>query len=174
MTTYFFVKGQNMKLGKYSSASTQPAVNCKMATGCLARMLPWEWRKCTLCAELIKNPKTGVIIHSKALWSLLEKCYTGWPRKNATTLIVNFKNIVDETELFFFYLVEHSFSNKILARQCRFQNVLLFRPSGSLEPQEFFTSRRQMLRNEYPHLFTLSLFSIALRRLCQQYGTPWV
>ena len=26
--------------------------------------------------------------------------YTGWPRKNATTLIVNFKNIVDETELF--------------------------------------------------------------------------
>ena len=27
--------------------------------------------------------------------------YTGWPRKNATTLIVNFKNIVNETELFF-------------------------------------------------------------------------
>ena len=27
--------------------------------------------------------------------------YTGWPRKNATTLIVHFKNIVDETELFF-------------------------------------------------------------------------
>ena len=27
--------------------------------------------------------------------------YTGWPRKNATTLIVNFINIVDETELFF-------------------------------------------------------------------------
>ena len=26
---------------------------------------------------------------------------TGWPRKNATTLIVNFMNIVDETELFF-------------------------------------------------------------------------
>ena len=26
--------------------------------------------------------------------------YTGWPRKNATTLIVNFMNIVDETELF--------------------------------------------------------------------------
>ena len=32
--------------------------------------------------------------------------------------------------------------------QCRFQNVLLFRPSGSLEQQEYFTSRRQMLRNE--------------------------
>ena len=28
------------------------------------------------------------------------KGYTGWPRKNATTLIVNFINIVDETELF--------------------------------------------------------------------------
>ena len=27
-------------------------------------------------------------------------CNTGWPRKNATTLIVNFMNIVDETELF--------------------------------------------------------------------------
>ena len=40
--------------------------------------------------------------------------YTGWPRKNATTLIVNFKNIVDETELFLFcFLVEHSFSNKM-------------------------------------------------------------
>ena len=40
--------------------------------------------------------------------------YIGWPKKNATTLIVNFKNIVDETELFFlFYLVEHSFSNKM-------------------------------------------------------------
>ena len=41
--------------------------------------------------------------------------YTGWPRKNATISIVNFKNIVDETELFFFffYLVEHSCSNKM-------------------------------------------------------------
>ena len=37
-----------------------------------------------------------------------DKClYIGWPRKNATTLIVNFMNIVDETELFFFYLVEY-------------------------------------------------------------------
>ena len=26
---------------------------------------------------------------------------TGWPRKNATTLIVNFINIIDETECFF-------------------------------------------------------------------------
>ena len=37
------------------------------------------------------------------------KAYTGWPRKNATTLIVNFKNIVDETattlivNFFFFF-----------------------------------------------------------------------
>ena len=31
---------------------------------------------------------------------LYKTCYTGWPRKNATTLIVNFMNIVDETELF--------------------------------------------------------------------------
>ena len=34
----------------------------------------------------------------------------GWLRKNATTLIVNFKNIVDGTELLF-YLVEHLFPN---------------------------------------------------------------
>ena len=27
--------------------------------------------------------------------------YTGWPRKNATTLIVNFKNIINKTELIF-------------------------------------------------------------------------
>ena len=26
--------------------------------------------------------------------------YTGWPRKNATTLIINFKNIVNKTDLF--------------------------------------------------------------------------
>ena len=39
--------------------------------------------------------------------------YTGWPRENATTLIVNFMNIVDETDCFLFYLVEHSFSNKM-------------------------------------------------------------
>ena len=30
--------------------------------------------------------------------------YTGWPRKNATTLIVNFKNIINKTELIFISL----------------------------------------------------------------------
>ena len=30
--------------------------------------------------------------------------YTGWPRKNATTLIVNFKDIVNKTNLFFILL----------------------------------------------------------------------
>ena len=29
--------------------------------------------------------------------------YTGWPRKNATTLIVNFMNIVDETDFLFLF-----------------------------------------------------------------------
>ena len=29
---------------------------------------------------------------------------TGWPRKNATTLIVNFKDIVNKTNLFFILL----------------------------------------------------------------------
>ena len=35
--------------------------------------------------------------------------YTGWPRKNATTLIVNFMNIVDKTELLFFILFGRTF-----------------------------------------------------------------
>ena len=39
--------------------------------------------------------------------------YTGWPRKNATTLIVNFKDIVNKTNLFLFYWVENLFSNKM-------------------------------------------------------------
>ena len=30
--------------------------------------------------------------------------YTGWPRKNATTLIVNFKDIINKTELIFILL----------------------------------------------------------------------
>ena len=36
-------------------------------------------------------------------------------QKEWKTLIVNFKNIVDETDFFFFFfhLVEHSFSNKM-------------------------------------------------------------
>ena len=28
---------------------------------------------------------------------------TGWPRKNATTLIINFKDIVNKTNLFFYF-----------------------------------------------------------------------
>ena len=35
---------------------------------------------------------------------MYEGHYTGWPRKNATTLIVNFKEIVNETSLFFILL----------------------------------------------------------------------
>ena len=39
---------------------------------------------------------------------------TGWPRKNATTLIFKFKNIINKTETeFLFYFVEISFSNKM-------------------------------------------------------------
>ena len=30
--------------------------------------------------------------------------YTGWPRKNATTLIVNFKDIINKTEFIFISL----------------------------------------------------------------------
>ena len=41
--------------------------------------------------------------------NVLNKEYTRWPRRNAITLIVNFKNIVDETELFFFFFFCRTF-----------------------------------------------------------------
>ena len=38
--------------------------------------------------------------------NLISVCiYTGWPRKNATTSIINFKDIVNKTDLFFFILL---------------------------------------------------------------------
>ena len=37
-------------------------------------------------------------------------CYTGWPRKNATTLIVNFKGIINKTE---FCIINPMLSQKI-------------------------------------------------------------
>ena len=38
----------------------------------------------------------------RTLWQVI--IYTGWPRKNATILIVNFKDIVNRTNLFFVLL----------------------------------------------------------------------
>ena len=35
---------------------------------------------------------------------LILSYYTGWPRKNATILIVNFKDIINKTELIFILL----------------------------------------------------------------------
>ena len=31
-------------------------------------------------------------------------CYTGWPRKNVTTSIINFKYIVNKTDFFFYFI----------------------------------------------------------------------
>ena len=65
--------------------------------------LTWKKSKCNFQVFCCKGVHTCIQTH-----------YTGWPRKNATTLIVNFKNIVDETILvFIFHFVEHSFSNKM-------------------------------------------------------------
>ena len=51
---------------------------------------------------------------NKAFIQIVKYEYTGWPRKNAATLIVNFKNIINKTELiFFFHYVENLFSNKM-------------------------------------------------------------
>ena len=73
--------------------------------------------------------------------------YTGWPRKNATTLIINFKDIVNKTDLFLILLgrkviFQQNYTMTInfgwgiwilglfLAGLCRFPNLLslLFRP----------------------------------------------
>ena len=34
----------------------------------------------------------------------IDALYTGWPRKNATTLIINFKDIINKMELIFISL----------------------------------------------------------------------
>ena len=58
-------KFQRVCLGSYLSTHTDD----------IEGMLPREWRKCTVSAEFMLNPMTGVIIHCKALWSWLEKRY---------------------------------------------------------------------------------------------------
>ena len=56
---------------------------------------------CLQCPELFSSMSLIAFLCSlyKPCWIIAY--YTEWPRKNATTLIVNFINIVDETELFF-------------------------------------------------------------------------
>ena len=76
--------------------------------------------------------------------------YTGWPRKNAPTLIVKFKNIINKNGTDFCFIMwkihfptkwhlDHQFwvrcldPRAILVRQCHFQNLVLFRPHRTLE-----------------------------------------
>ena len=42
--------------------------------------------------------------HSLLLAAWIQYLHTGWPRKNATILIVNFKDIINKTELVFILL----------------------------------------------------------------------
>ena len=88
----------------------------------------------------------------------------GWPRKNATTLIVNFKDIINATELIFNSLcgkfifqqndtiiINFGYSldpSAILVRQCHFQNLVLFRPHRTLEHGKIPTSRRPVALTE--------------------------
>ena len=84
--------------------------------------------------------------------------YTGWPRKNATILIVNFKDIINKTELIFILLCGKfifqqsdtmitNFGDRrlnpsaILVRQCHVQNLVLFWPHRTLEHKKMLTSR---------------------------------
>ena len=84
--------------------------------------------------------------------------YTGCPRKNATTLIVNSKNIINKTDRTDFSFImwkihfptkwhhDHEFwvrcldTSAILVRQCHFQNLVLFRPHRTLEHSIILTS----------------------------------
>ena len=64
-----------------------------------------------VCLFIHKNKHVFVKLQ---IYTLVPFEYTGWPRKNATTLIINFKDIIHKTELIFlfFYYVENSFPNK--------------------------------------------------------------
>ena len=110
--------------------------------------------------------------------------YTGWPRKNATTFIVNFMNIVDETELFFILfgrtfifqqndtmIISCLDCSAILVRQCNFQNLVLFQPNWPLEHRKTLDPRRPVLLKKPSHW---------KQRQCEQTGlfitqhlTPW-
>ena len=82
--------------------------------------------------------------------------YAGWPRKNATTLIINFKDIVNKKcvfFLFFFNWVENSFSNKNDTMTINFgwgiwilglfqRGNVVFQIRYILEQQAFFASLR--------------------------------
>ena len=71
----------------------------------------WSWQ-----TELISLRGLGLVVKNtcKTNGTLISLCatglgttgldYTGWPRKNATTLIINFKDSVNKTDLFFILL----------------------------------------------------------------------
>ena len=71
-------------------------------------------RQCLLFCPLPHPQNVSAISWSQRLWwmhpgDILNKddykpTYTGWPRNNATTLIVNFKDIINKTELIFILL----------------------------------------------------------------------
>ena len=48
------------------------------------------------------NPKL-IQIYSFKIYVFTTTNYTGWPRKNATTLIVNIKDIVNKNEFVFYF-----------------------------------------------------------------------
>ena len=54
-----------------------------------------------MCGGVRGYPMVNMSVDNTVKWFFNNWPYTGWPIKNATTLIVNFMNIVDETELFF-------------------------------------------------------------------------
>ena len=94
---------------------------------------------------------------------------TGWPKKNATTLIVNFKNIINKMELIFCFIMwKTNFSNKmtpciinfgvrwvidpsaILVRQCHFQTlVTFFDPIVLWNTNKILTSRSPVALTEH-------------------------
>ena len=106
--------------------------------------------------------KSEIIWETNLHWNGIQyfqlyRSYTGWPKKNATTFIPNFNDILDWMPLICycirenirFQIIWHQVHQvwimrfdyrAIFLRQCHFQNVLLFPRACRLEAAGFFFS----------------------------------
>ena len=133
----------------------------------------WPWKgpthaqtkgihECTLWMEICLNWSPGVCLES------LRLIQGGPERMQQLWLLISWTSSMKHN-CFLFYLVEHSFSNKmtpwsfcqfwvrcldcsaILVRQCNFQNLVLFRPYRPLEHRKTLESLRPVLLTKPSH-----------------------
>ena len=101
--------GQNWghTIGKYHNLVWRIFIfKMKLLKNCtyfmIAEPLIWSVGSCPASPPAARSlPPLSMYLGSCGLHTDIP--YTGWLRKNATTLIVNFTNIVDETDFFFFF-----------------------------------------------------------------------